>query len=325
VYWAEKVSTIKHWQFQVHLNRARQAATTWSDADCQKAIERLECEIHLVTPAKRKHFDKLFECHERQLLQEVGTKATSPRNKFGKDLALMKAAADDEAYGAANRTTDKQLQFQIRISDAETEATPWSLADTERVTKQLEREIYGITSNEQKRFRTEFSIHLTEFETWWETIAIQALRNSIEQCVRHFGYPKMHLVSHISESIRRMGSGDNFTTDISEWLHIANLKEAYRSTNKVNYIRQMLKNNDWCTSLDYVEETLSYLALQGWYDIDSAKVFNILSATDKRRSTRRAHLLHLQTIEDEPIIHPVSQQLYHLRETHVCECAEVSN
>jgi hypothetical protein len=106
-----------------------------------------------------------------------------------------------------------------------------------------------------------------------------------------------------------MGSGDNFTTDISERLHIASVKEAYRSTNKVNYIRQMLKHNDRCTGLDYMEETLSYIALQGWYDIDSAKVFNLLSATNKQRCTRRAHLLHLQTIEDEPIIHPVSQQV----------------
>jgi hypothetical protein len=139
----------------------------------------------------------------------------------------MKPAAEDEAYGAANMTADKRLQFQIRLSDAETEATTWSLADTERVTNQLEREIYGITSNEQKRFKTEFSIRLIEFEAWWETIGIQALRKSIEQHVIHFGYPKMHLVSHISESIRRMGSGDNFTTDISERLHIANVKEAY--------------------------------------------------------------------------------------------------
>jgi len=39
VYWAEKDSTTKHRQFQVHLNRAQQAAITWSDADHQKAIE----------------------------------------------------------------------------------------------------------------------------------------------------------------------------------------------------------------------------------------------------------------------------------------------
>jgi len=115
-----------------------------------------------------------------------------------------------------------------------------------------------------------------------------------------------------------MGSGDNFTTDISERLHIANVKVASQSSSKVNYIQQMLKHNDRCTGLDYMEETLSYIALQGLDDVDSAKVFNQLSNTDKRGSTRRAHLLRLQRIQDEPIIHPVSQQLYHLRETHVC-------
>jgi len=124
-------------------------------------------------------------------------------------------------------TADKQLQLRLRLSDAETESTTWSLADTERISIQLEREIYGITSNEQKGFKTEFSIRLIEFEAWWETIGIQALRKSIEQHIIHFGYPKMHLVSHISESIRQMGSGDNFTTDISERLYIANVKEAY--------------------------------------------------------------------------------------------------
>jgi len=107
---------------------------TWSDADRQKAIEWLEREIHQVTPAERKLFDKLFERHERQLLQEVRTKATGLRCKFAKDLALLKAAAEDEAYGAANMTADKRLQFQICQSDAETEATTWSLADMERVT-----------------------------------------------------------------------------------------------------------------------------------------------------------------------------------------------
>jgi len=68
VYGAEKVSTPKRRQFQVRLNRAQQAATTWSDADRQKAIERLEQEIHQVIPAKHNLFNKLFQRHERQLL-----------------------------------------------------------------------------------------------------------------------------------------------------------------------------------------------------------------------------------------------------------------
>jgi len=79
----------------------------------------------------------------------------------------------------------------------------------------------------------------------------------------------------------------------------------------------MLKHNDRCTGLDYMEQTLWYLSLQGWYNIDWAKVFNLLSATDIRQITCRADLLRLQTIQDEPIIHSVSQQVYHLKETHV--------
>ena len=34
---------------------------------------------------------------------------------------------------------------------------------------------------------------------------------------------------------RRMGAGYNFTTDISEQLHIDNVKEADQSTNEVEY------------------------------------------------------------------------------------------
>jgi len=121
----------------------------------------------------------------------------------------------------------------------------------------------------------------------------------------------MHFVSHVSVSIWRMGSGDNFTPDISALLDIPHVKEAYRSSNKVNYIWQLLKQND------YMEEIPSYVALQVWYVIDSTEVDNLLSATDQQQSTPNAHLLHLQTIPEEPIIRPIPEQVYHLRETHV--------
>jgi len=68
----------------------------------------------------------------------------------------------------------------------------------------------------------------------------------------------------------------------------------------------MLKHNDRCTGLDYMEETLSYLALQGWHDIDSAKVFNILSAAEKWQNTPRAHLQRLHHCQKEPFFRPVS-------------------
>jgi len=250
LYGAEKVTTPKWRQFQVRLNRAQQAATIWSDADQQRAIERLGRKIHHVTPAKLTLFDKVFQHHELQLLQEVGTEVTGPSTILAKTLAQMKSAVKEESYGVVNMTTDKRVQFQVCLSNAEIEATTCSIADTDRVVNHLEWEIYGITSKDQMGFMKEFCICLGKFEARCQPISVQELQKTIEQCVIHLGYPKMLLLSHISESSRRMGSSDNVTTDISEWLHIGNVKEAYRSTNEVNYIQQMLKHNDRCTSLE---------------------------------------------------------------------------
>jgi hypothetical protein len=81
----------------------------------------------------------------------------------------------------------------------------------------------------------------------------------------------------------------SFTTNLFQQLNIGNVKDIYQFTNNVNYSPQMLKYTDWSTGLAYIEETLSYLALQGWYDICSAKVFNLLSAADKWQNMCRAH------------------------------------
>jgi len=112
VYGAEKVATPKRRPFYVPLNRARQAATIWSDADRQSAKERVEREIHQVTPFERNLFDISFQHHKRQLLQRVGTIATGPRSTFAKKLAQMNSAAEEEVYGAANMTTDKHVNFR---------------------------------------------------------------------------------------------------------------------------------------------------------------------------------------------------------------------
>jgi len=197
----------------------------------------------------------------------------------------MKTAAEEEVHLAVNMTANKCVEFQDCLFDAETQATTWSLPDIDRIVIHLLREIYGITLNEQMRFKQLLSISLSEFEVCWQAIGGEELWKTIEQHVFHFGYPKMHQVSHISETIQRKGSGDNFTNNISERLHISNVKEAYRSTIIVNYISQMLKHQDRSTALDYMEETLSYLAMQGWYDIDLAKVSNLLSAADTWRNT----------------------------------------
>jgi hypothetical protein len=126
--------------------------------------------------------------------------------------------------------------------------------------KQLEREASGITWKDQMWFSQKFSIRLVEFEAWRHAMSIQQIRKTIEQHVIHFGYPMLNLVSHLPQSILRMGSGNDYPTNNSESLHPSNVKEAYRSTNEVNCIQQMLKFNDQCTGRDYMEETLSSLA-----------------------------------------------------------------
>ena len=138
----------------------------------------------------------------------------------------MQTAAEEEVYGVANMTANMSVEFHVCLSDAETEATTWSIADTDPVWNQLEREIHGVTSNRHMLFKLELSIRLIVFDAWWKAIGIQELSRTIEQRVIHFGYPKMHIVSHISGWIWRMGSGYNVTTDISEWLHIGKVKEA---------------------------------------------------------------------------------------------------
>ena len=271
-----------------------------------------------MTPVKGKLFDNLFQHHKWQLLQEVGSKPTGSRRTFARKLAQMQTAAEEEVYGVVNMTAEKRVECQVHLSDAETGPTTWSIADMDRIVSQLESEMYGITSNAQMRLKKELSIRLIQLEALWQTISVQELWKTIEQHVIHFGYPQMNLVSHISQSIQRMGSGDNFTTDISERLHISNMKEPYRSTNKVDYIRQMLKHNNQSTGFDFMEETVSYLALKGWYDMDWAKVLNLLSAADKWQITHRAHLLRLQHCQDETFFCPMSPQVHHLRETHIC-------
>ena len=74
-------------------------------------------------------------------------------------------------------------------------------------------------------------------------------------------------------------------------------------------------------------QTFSCLALQGWFDIDSAAVVNEQSAANKRQNLRSTYLLHQHYLED-PLICSVSAQVHHLRETHVrrlCRCMNLTS
>jgi len=220
-------------------------ATKWFNDDRQNAEEWLQSEIHLVIPVKYKLFIKLFLHHERQPQYLVEINGTEPRSIFDKKPARMKNAAEPEIYRVANMTLNKSAQLPVPLLDAETDANPWVMCDMTLLVNLQEGDIHPVTSNMQMQFKLAFYMDLIEFAAWWPTISFSHIKKTIEQCITHFGYPNMHLVSSLSVSIGEMCSRDNFTTDNSELLHISNVKEACLSSNKVKFIRQRLKINDW--------------------------------------------------------------------------------
>jgi hypothetical protein len=58
----------------------------------------------------------------------------------------MKTAAEEEVYGVAMITADKDVECQLHLSYTETEATTLSLTDIDHVMNQRQRQIKGITS-----------------------------------------------------------------------------------------------------------------------------------------------------------------------------------
>ncbi len=55
----------------------------------------------------------------------------------------------------------------------------------------------------------------------------------------NFNIPKIHQMIHYCASIRSRGSPDGYNTENSERLHIDFAKEAYRASNKRDYVKQM--------------------------------------------------------------------------------------
>jgi len=151
----------------------------------------LKRDIHQVTPAKHKLFDKLFQHHKRQLLQDVRSKpVTGHRSTFAKKPAQLKTAAEEDVYDAANMTADKGVKFQVRPSDAETDTTALSIANMDCIANQLEREIDGITSNEQMCLKKKLFIRLIQFEAWGKAIGVQELQRNHQTACNPFPIPK---------------------------------------------------------------------------------------------------------------------------------------
>ena len=77
----------------------------------------------------------------------------------------------------------------------------------------VQRSTKARNKNFEKRWA---AIEARGSEEGWSMPRMTAEQEKLESAIYHFQFPKMHMLSHVSSSIRRMGSPDNFSTDISE-------------------------------------------------------------------------------------------------------------
>ncbi|KAJ8521884.1 hypothetical protein ONZ45_g1435 [Pleurotus djamor] len=72
----------------------------------------------------------------------------------------------------------------------------------------------------------------------------------------HFNIPKFHQLVHYVASIRSRGSADGYNTESPERFHIEYTKDAYRASNRRDYIKQMAV---WLQRRESVAEFAKYL------------------------------------------------------------------
>jgi len=73
----------------------------------------------------------------------------------------------------------------------------------------------------------------------------------------HFNIPKVHSMQHYFHMIKSHGTADNFNTELPERLHIEMAKDAFKHTNKKDYISQMRL---WLGRHESVRKFTAYLS-----------------------------------------------------------------
>ncbi|KAI6155504.1 hypothetical protein BKA82DRAFT_3967408 [Pisolithus tinctorius] len=82
-----------------------------------------------------------------------------------------------------------------------------------------------------------------------------------------FNIPKIHSLLHYVSSIRALGSADGYNTEYPERLHIDYAKDAYRASNKRDYVEQMAL---WLQRQEAIHYKSTYLAWRQFRKSSSA-------------------------------------------------------
>lgn len=96
-------------------------------------------------------------------------------------------------------------------------------------------------------------------------------RDRIKSSSAHFSFPKLHLLSYFSETIRKFGHLHHWSTEIVE-AQLAPLKAAYRDSNKVNATGQVLAAITREYVLDVMELNIREIVRRAVIDHDATTV-----------------------------------------------------
>jgi hypothetical protein len=121
-------------------------------------------------------------------------------------------------------------------------------------------------------YYAQFTSHTTETLAAMEA-ALYEFHDNKDIFVRlgqrdHFNIPKLHSLLHYVTSIMSRGSADGFNTESPERLHIDYAKDAYRTTNKRDYVEQM---TTWLKRQEAVDQFSAYLNWLTNIDVDSGE------------------------------------------------------
>ncbi|KAI5995121.1 hypothetical protein EDD15DRAFT_2387675 [Pisolithus albus] len=93
-----------------------------------------------------------------------------------------------------------------------------------------------------------------------------------------FNVPKIHSLRHYMSSIRALGSADGYNTEYPERLHIDYAKDAYRASNKRDYVEQMAL---WLQRQEAIHHKSAYLAWRrGSVDDNSSDLHEASSVSE---------------------------------------------
>ena len=92
-------------------------------------------------------------------------------------------------------------------------------------------------------YYTQLQVHTSKTLLALET-ALKTFHENKEVFIRegireHFNIPKIHQMQHYAKAIHTHDTADGYNTEASERLHIDYAKEAYRASNKKDYVKQM--------------------------------------------------------------------------------------